>query len=86
MKWLSVALEIAVIIYNHVTGKGKRDLADELEIAQGALKVLTGNMTPEEKGRVIADVVLNLKDVKAFKERATNKLYKARDRLAKKFL
>ena len=86
MKWLSIFLEVAVIIYNHVTGKGKRDLAQELEIAQGALKALTSKMTPEEKIRAIADAAGNLKAVKGFKKRITNKLDKARDRLARKFL
>ena len=85
MKWLSVFLEVAVIIYNHVTGKGKRDLAQELEIAQGALKIATSSMDKESKARLILDVVGNLKVAKKFKKRISKKLDKARDRLAKKF-
>lgn len=86
MKWLKIIIALAEILIPGLAKLGKNKLTDELEIAQGALKALTGNMTPEEKGRVITDAVLNLKDVKAFKKRATNKLYEARDRLAKKFL
>lgn len=86
MKWLSVALEVAVIIYNHVTGKGKRDLAQELEIAQGLLKTLTSNMTPVEKGAIVLDVVGTLKAVKKYKARVSKKIGKAGDRLIKKFL
>jgi len=85
MKWLSAALEIAVIIYNHVTGKGKRDLAQELEIAQGALRALTKDMTPGKKAEVILEAVGSLKATKQFKKRISIKLDKARDRLASKF-
>ena len=86
MKWLIVALEIVVIIYNHVTGKGKRDLAQELEIAQGALKAVTSNMNAEGKARLITEAVGKLKVAKKFKKRISNKLDKASVRLVKKFL
>ncbi len=86
MKWLKIIIALAEILIPGLAKVGKNKLADELEIAQGVLKALTSKMTPEEKIRAIADAAGNLKAVKGFKKRITNKLDKARDRLARKFL
>ncbi|GAI23988.1 unnamed protein product, partial [marine sediment metagenome] len=59
-------------------------IADELEIAKGAIVVLTKDKTPGEKGRVIEEAVGNLKAVKDFKSRVSDRLDKAKDRLWQK--
>lgn len=86
MKWLKILIALAEILIPGLAKAGKNKLADELEIAQGALKALTSKMTAGEKATVIFDAVGDLKVAKRFKKRVSNKLDKARDRLAKKFL
>ena len=84
MKWLKIIIALAEIVIPGLAKAGKNKLADELEIAQGMLKTLTSKMTPEEKGRVLVETVGNLKVVKKFKKRVSNKLDKAQERWARK--
>lgn len=86
MKWLKIIIALAEILIPGLAKAGKNKLADELEIAQGALKVATSSMSAEGKARLIADAVGNLKVAKKFKKRISNKLDKASVRLVKKFL
>lgn len=84
MKWLSLALDIAVFVYNHVTGKGKRDLDQELSIAQKTIKLMGSQMEPEVVGQYVEQAISGLKSVQDFKKRAVKKLDKAKSRLYKK--
>lgn len=86
MKWLKILIALAEIIIPGLAKAGKNKLADELEIAQGALKIATSTMNAEGKTRLITEAVGNLKVVKKFKKRVSNKIDKASVRLVKKFL
>ena len=84
MKWLKIIIALAEILIPGLAKAGKNKLADELEIAQGMLKTLTSKMTPEQKGRALVEAVGSLKVVKKFNKRVSNKIDKARERLARK--
>ncbi|MBA7607170.1 hypothetical protein ES703_14328 [subsurface metagenome] len=84
MKWLKIIIALAEIFLPGLAKAGKNKLADESEIALGMLKKLTSKMTPEEKGRLLVETVGNLKVVKKFKKRVSNKLDKAQERWARK--
>lgn len=84
MKWIKLIITILEWIGPFLAKAGKNRIADELEIAKGAIVVLTKDKTPEEKGRAIEEVVGRLKAVKDFKSRVSNRLDKAKDRLWKK--
>jgi len=86
MKWLKIIIALAEILIPGLAKAGKNKLADELEIAQGALKIATSNMNKDGKVRLILDVVGNLKVAKKFKKRVSEKLDKAKDRLINKYL
>lgn len=86
MKWLKIIIALAEILIPGLAKAGKNKLADELEIAQGMLKTVTSKMTPEQKGRLLVEVVGSLKAVKKFKKRVSNKLDKAQERWARKLL
>lgn len=84
MKWLKIVIALAEMFLPFWSKVGRDKLADESEIALGMLKKLTSKMTPEEKGRLLVETVGNLKVVKKFKKRVSNKLDKAQERWARK--
>lgn len=84
MKWIKLLIDIALVIIPGLGLKFKKDVDQELEIAKQTIRILTKDMSPEEKGRAIEDAVHGFKFVKDFKARATKKLDKAKDRLYKK--
>jgi len=84
MKWLKILITLAEIFIPYWSKAGKNDLADDSEVALGMLKKLTSKMTPEEKGRLLVETVGNLKVVKKFNKRVSNKIDKAQERWARK--
>lgn len=84
MKWLRLIITILEYVIPALAKRGKDKLAQELEVAQHAIKVLAKDIPPEYKGRVIEEALANLTAVKDFKERVAKKLDKAKDRLYKK--
>lgn len=81
MKWLKLIITIIEWFGPFLAKAGKDRIADELDIAKGAITILTKDKTPEEKGRAIEEAVGNLKAVKKFKSRVSKKLDKAKARL-----
>jgi len=86
MKWIKIIIALAEILIPGLAKAGKNKLADELEVAQGALKELTSKLTPGEKASVIIRAAGDLRAVKQFKKRVSKRIDKAQDRLVKKFL
>ncbi|GAH29323.1 unnamed protein product [marine sediment metagenome] len=84
MKWLKFALTILEYLLPFIAKKGKDNLAHELEIANKTISLMSGNISPEEKGRYIEQAVSSLKCVQDFKKRVSKKIDKAKDRLYKK--
>lgn len=84
MKWIKLLIDIALIIIPGLGLKFKKDVDQELVVAKQTIRILTKDMSPEEKGRAIEDAVHGLKFVKDFKARSIKKLNKAKDRLYKK--
>lgn len=84
MKWLKLILTAIEWLSPFLAKAGKDRIADELDIARGAIVVLTQDKTSEEKGRAIEEAVGRLKAVKDFKRRVSNRLDKAQARLWKK--
>lgn len=86
MKWLKLVLTIIEWLSPFLAKAGKDRIANELEIAKGAIVILTKDKTPEEKGRAIEEAVGNLKAVKQFKKSVARRLDKAKTRLWNKIL
>ncbi|GAH27417.1 unnamed protein product [marine sediment metagenome] len=85
MKWLKLLIDLALIIIPGLALKGKKDIEQELTIAQSAVELLTKDLSPEAKGQVFEDAVLSLKFVQDIKGRGAKKIDKAKNRLYKKF-
>lgn len=83
MKWLSLLITILEYIIPALAKKGKDKLAQEFDVAKQTIKILSKDMTPQDKGYAIEQAVGNLKTVKDFKKRVCKKLDKAKDRLYK---
>lgn len=81
MKWFKLIITVIEWLGPFLAKAGKDRIADELDIAKGALVILTKNKTPEEKGHAIEQAVGNLKAVKKFKSRVSKRLDKAKARL-----
>lgn len=84
MKWLKLIITIIEWVGPFLAKAGKNRIADELDIAKGAITVLTKNKTSEEKGRAIEEAVGSLKAVKQFKKSINERLDKAKTRLYEK--
>lgn len=84
MKWLSLVITILEYIIPALAKKGKDKLAQELDVAKQTIKILSKDLSPEDKGRAVEQAVGELKCVKAFNKRVYKKLDKAKDRLYKK--
>ncbi|MBA7632072.1 hypothetical protein ES703_39614 [subsurface metagenome] len=84
MKWLSIIITILEYVIPALAKKGKDKLAQELEIANKTIKLMSNNMSPADKGHFIEQAVGSLKSVRDFKKRVSKKLDKAKDRLYKK--
>lgn len=84
MKWIKLVITILEYIIPVLAKKGKDKLSDELEIAKQTIKVLTVEMSPQDKGRAIEKAIHSLGFVKKFKGRAAKKLESAKFRLYKK--
>ncbi len=84
MKWLSIIITILEYILPALAKKGKDKLAQELDVAKQTIKILSKDLSPEDKGQAVEDAVGDLKAVQDFKKRVSKKLDKAKDRLYKK--
>ncbi|MBA7542169.1 hypothetical protein ES705_34488 [subsurface metagenome] len=84
MKWIKLLIDLALIIIPGLALKSKKDLEQELNVAKSALELLSKGLSPEAKGKVLEDAVMNLKFVQDVKGRATKKIDKAKNRLYKK--
>ena len=81
MKWLKLIITVIEWLSPFLAKAGKDRIADELDIAKGAIAILTKDKTPEEKGRAIEEAVGSLKAVKQFKASVSKRLDKAKNRL-----
>lgn len=84
MKWLSLILTILEYLIPALAKRGKDKLAQELEVANKTIKLMSNGMSSEDKGHFIEQAVSSLKCVKDFKKRVSKKLDKAKARLYKK--
>lgn len=84
MKWFALAFDIAVFIYNHVSGKGKRDLDKELDLAKATINVLSKDKTLAEKSQAFEDAVSSLLSLPGVSGWVQQGFVKAKTRLYKK--
>lgn len=84
MNWLKIIIDIALAILPGIALKHKKDLEQELEIANRIIQFMSNHLDPVEKGKFIEQAIGSLKAVKNFKKRANKKIDKAKDRLYKK--
>lgn len=86
MKIIRIIIDIALAILPYWASKKKKNLEQELEIANKTINLLTKDKTPAEKAVIISDGLRELECVKKFTKRVGNKFEKAKQRLYKKIL